>query len=155
MNCYDTEEKSDLQSQIKTSNESITNFFSSSATKIVIGDLDPSTSESSSVCTRSQTSRASTPAPEKIVDPPVQVSKYKPKQPSQPDFQIPNAKKPDMSKKGAKTKTDYHKMSSETPPSPSRSSSSGSLNKDPQEHPTVSNSLKQNEKKFIWFSLLI
>lgn len=51
-----------------------------------------------------------------------------------------------MSKKNLKLKTDYNKMSSETPPSPSRSSSSGSIHKEPQEQPLISSSLKQIEK---------
>lgn len=146
MNCYQSAEKSDLQSKIQTSSESITDFFSSSASKIITGDLDPFSSETTTVCTRSQANRAPTPAPEKSTEISVKETTFKPKKVTQPDFQIPNPKRPAMSKKNLKIKTDYKTMSSDTPPSPSRSSSSGSLCKEPQDQPAVVNSIKQIEK---------
>lgn len=146
MNCYQSEEKSELQSQIQTSTELITNFFDSSASQVVTGKLDKPNSEITSVCTRSQSQRSSTPAPENTLETSIREPTFKPKKVSQPDFQIPNTKKPSMNKKNTKSKIDYNKMSSDTPPSPSRSSSSGSINKEPMEQPSVANSLKQVEK---------
>lgn len=143
------EEKIDLKSKIQKSIESISSFSSSSAIKIATGNLDLFSAESPAVCTRSQTSRAPTPIPETTSEPNIPIQKPQPKPPSQPDFKIPDnkeKKKFDMTKKGSRVKTDYQKMSSETPPGPSRSSSSGSLNKEPLEPIGASQSLKQIEK---------
>lgn len=145
MNLYQSEEKSELQSQIKTSTELITNFFGSAASKILTGELERPITEGTSVCTRSQTSRSSTPFPENPPETSARESNFMPKKVSQPDFQIPNTKKSTMSKKTQKLKIDYNKMSSDTPPSPSRSSSSGSITKEPSEQPAHVNSLKQVE----------
>lgn len=51
-----------------------------------------------------------------------------------------------MPKKGSKTRTDYNKMTSETPPGPSKTASSTSTTKEPQETGNASLSLRQVER---------
>lgn len=121
-------------------------FSLSSAIKIATGNLDLFTSESPSVCTRSQSLKTPALVLERLSETPAPSREFQPKPPSHSDFKIPenkDKKKSDMPRKTSKTKIEYNKMTSDTPPGPSRSASSSSLNKEPCNPPL---SLKQVEK---------
>lgn len=150
MNEDNKDEQVSLRSSIEESIESFASFCSSSAIKVATGDLDLYTSNSPAICTRSQSLKI--PAPESNKSPPTPLTSKVPKSnpPSRPDFKIPEIKektKAEMRKKNFKTRFDYTKANSETPPSTSTSTSSGSITTEPQEpcNPNVS-SLRQVKK---------